>query len=82
MLTKASAELTLFDTLSRLTFAKAVKLLGGEGSRLIMAGGKHDIDIASQVEFNPQKFRLAMNETRRPEVRTRDRQRPQAILRF
>ena len=61
MLTKASAELTLFDTLSRLTFARAVKLLGAEGSRLIMAGGKHDIDIASQVEFDPQKFRLTMN---------------------
>jgi hypothetical protein len=26
-----------------------------------MAGGKHDIDIASQVEFDQQKFRLAMN---------------------
>jgi hypothetical protein len=61
MLTKASAELTLFDTLSRLTFARAAKLLGAEGSRLIMAGGKHDIDIASQVEFDQQQFRLAMN---------------------
>ena len=60
-MTKASAELTLFDTLSRLTFARAVKLLGAEGSRLIMAGGRHDIDIASQVEFDPQKFRLTMN---------------------
>ena len=44
MLTKASAQLTLFDTLSRLTFARAAKLLGAEGSRLIMTGGKHDID--------------------------------------
>src|SRR5487761_1720141 len=61
MLTKASAELTLFDTLSRLTFARAAKLLGAEGSRLIMTGGKHDIDIANQVEFDQQKFRLAMN---------------------
>jgi hypothetical protein len=46
VLTKASAELTLFDILSRLTFAKAVKRLAVEGSRLIMASGKHDIDIA------------------------------------
>ncbi|OYV78469.1 MAG: hypothetical protein B7Z73_19750, partial [Planctomycetia bacterium 21-64-5] len=61
MLTKASAELTLFDTLSRLSFARAAKLLGAEGSRLIMTGGKHDIDIASQVEFDQQRFRLAIN---------------------
>ena len=39
MLTQASAELTLFDTLSRLTFARAAKLLGAEGTRLITAGG-------------------------------------------
>jgi hypothetical protein len=26
-----------------------------------MTGGKHDIDIASQVEFDQQRFRLAMN---------------------
>jgi hypothetical protein len=61
MLTKTSAELTLFDRLSRLTFARAVKLLGTEGSRLIAAGGKYDIDIATQVEFDRHKFRLAMN---------------------
>jgi hypothetical protein len=61
MLTKASAELTLFDTLSRLTFARAAKLLDAEGSRLIIAGGKHDIDIASQVDFDQQTSRLAMN---------------------
>ena len=61
MLTKASAELTLFDTLSRLTFARAAKLLGAQGSRLIAAGGKYDIDIATQVVFDRRKFRLAMN---------------------
>ena len=31
MLTKPSAELTLFDTLSRLTFVRATKLLGCRG---------------------------------------------------
>lgn len=61
MLTKASADLTLFDTLSRLTFARAAKLLGSQGSQLIAAGGKYDIDIATQVEFDRRKFRLAMN---------------------
>jgi hypothetical protein len=61
MLTKASAALTLFDCLSRLTFARAAKLRGAVGSGLITAGGKHDIEIASQVEFDQQKFRLVMN---------------------
>ncbi len=61
MLTKPSADLTLFDTLSRLTFARAAKLLGAQGSQLIAAGGKYDIDIATQVEFDRHKFRLAMN---------------------
>jgi hypothetical protein len=37
MLTKPSAELTLFDTLSRLTFVRATKLLGAEGDHLIAA---------------------------------------------
>ena len=49
MLTKPSAELTLFDTLSRLTFTRATKLLGPEGNRLIAAGGKFDIDLTTQV---------------------------------
>lgn len=60
MLTKASAELTLFDLLSRLTFLKAAKLLGAEGQRLIAEGGKHDIDITTQVLLGPDEFRLAI----------------------
>ena len=63
MLTKTSAELTLFDTLSRLTLARAAKLLGAEGNRLIAAGGKYDIDIATQVEFDQQRFRLALSDS-------------------
>ena len=61
MLTKPSAELTLFDTLSRLTFARAAKLLGSEGDRLIADGGKYDIDITTQVEFDRDRFRLAVD---------------------
>jgi len=61
MFTKTNAELTLFDTLSRLTFTRAAKLLGTEGSRLLAAGGKYDIDIATQVRFDRHQFRLAMN---------------------
>ena len=63
MLTKPSAELTLFDTLSRLTFTSVTKLLGAEGDRLIAAGGKYDIDIATQVKFDRDRFRLAVDST-------------------
>ncbi len=63
MLTKPSAELTLFDTLSRLTFVRATKLLGAEGDHLIAAGGKYDIDITTQVNFDQDRFRLAVDST-------------------
>ena len=36
-------ELTLKDRLSRLTFTQARKLLGAEGNKLIMQGGKFEI---------------------------------------
>ena len=61
MLTKPSAELTLFDTLSRLTFARATKLLGPDGDHLIAAGGKYDVDINAQVKFDPDRFRLSVD---------------------
>ncbi|MDB6158849.1 MAG: helicase, superfamily [Gammaproteobacteria bacterium] len=63
MLTKPSAELTLFDTLSRLTFVRATKLLGADGNNLIAAGGKYDIDIATQVKFDRDRFRLTVDST-------------------
>jgi hypothetical protein len=63
MLTKPSAELTLFDTLSRLTFIRATKLLGADGNQLIAAGGKYDIDITTQVKFDRDRFRLAIDST-------------------
>jgi SNF2 family DNA or RNA helicase len=63
MLTKPSAELTLFDTLSRLTFVRAAKLLGANGNSLIAAGGKYDIDITTQVKFDRDRFRLAIDST-------------------
>ena len=63
MTTKAGAELTLFDTLSRLTFIRAARLLGPDGNRLIAAGGKYDIDISAQVEFDKDEFRLAIDST-------------------
>jgi superfamily II DNA or RNA helicase len=63
MLTKPSAELTLFDTLSRLTFVRATKLLGADGNSLIAAGGKYDIDITAQVKFDRDRFRLTVDST-------------------
>ena len=61
MLTKPSAELSLFDTLSQLDLLRAAKLLGPEGGRLITEGGQYDIDIATQVEFDRSRFRLAVD---------------------
>ena len=61
MLTKPSAELTLFDTLSRLTFTRAAKLLGPKGNRLIAIGGKFDIDLTTQVKFDREMFRLTLD---------------------
>jgi SNF2 domain-containing protein/SWIM zinc finger len=63
MLTKTSSELTLFDTLSRLSFTRAAKLLGAEGNRLIAAGGKYDIDITTQVKFDRDRFRLTLGDS-------------------
>ena len=61
MLTKPSAELTLFDTLSRLTFTRAARLLGPKGNRLIATGGKFDIDLTTQVKFDRDMFRLTVD---------------------
>jgi hypothetical protein len=59
--TKPGSELTLFDKLSRLSFLQATKLLGPMGADLIAAGGKHDIDITTHVEFDRDRFRLAVD---------------------
>ena len=51
MLTRSPKELTFRDVLSRLSHVQACRLLGPEGSRLIMQGGKFEVDIAEQVEL-------------------------------
>ncbi len=61
MLTKPSADLTLFDLLSRLTFPKAMTFLGPEAKRLITEGGKFEIDIATQVTCDKDVFRLVVD---------------------
>src|SRR3984893_2007007 len=63
MLTKPSAELISYDPLSRLTFVRPTKLLGADGNSLITAGGKYDIDITTQVKFDRDRFRLAIDST-------------------
>lgn len=56
--------LTLKDKLSRLTYVQACRLLGTQGEKMIMAGGKYDIDIPAQVTFTRDRFQLSMGEAR------------------
>jgi len=57
----AKKELTLKDRLSRLTFAQACKLLGPDGNKLIMQGGKFDItSIEENVYLGDDLFRLSV----------------------
>ncbi len=50
--------ITLRDKLSHLSYDQACKLLGAQGKRLIMAGGKYDIDLFERVTFNNKRFLL------------------------
>ena len=57
----AKKELTLKDRLSRLTFTQACKLLGPEGNKLIMRGGKFEItSIEDNVYLGEDLFRLSV----------------------
>ncbi len=59
MTTKSTAELTLRDRLSRLTYTQVCKLLGEEGEKLIRAGGTFEIDdMNRQVFLGEDLFRL------------------------
>jgi len=58
----AARELTLKDRLSRLTFGQAGKLLGPEGRKLIVQGGKMEIaSIEEQVYLGDDLFRLSVD---------------------
>ena len=58
----AQRELTLKDRLSRLSFTQACKLLGDEGNKLIMRGGKFSIDsIEENVYLGDDLFRLSVD---------------------
>ncbi len=57
----AKRELTLKDRLSRLTFAQACTLLGPDGNKLIMQGGKFEItSIEENVYLGDDLFRLSV----------------------
>lgn len=55
-------ELTLKDRLSRLTYLQACKLLGGDGGKLIQAGGKYDIILDGNIFLGGDLFRLSLPE--------------------
>jgi SNF2-related domain/Helicase conserved C-terminal domain/SWIM zinc finger len=50
--------ITLKDKLSHLTYREACKLLGPAGEKLIRQGGKYEIDIAEQVAWADNLFKL------------------------
>lgn len=50
--------MTLIDRLSRLTLGKAEKLLGPNGKKHLIEGSKIEVDIAEQVQFGRDFFRL------------------------
>ncbi len=52
----------LKDELSHLTYRQACKFLGSEGEKLIRAGGKYQIDIAEQVVWGDDFFRLNLED--------------------
>ncbi len=62
MTIKTSAELTLKDRLSRLSFVQAAKLLGPEGPCLIRKGGARDICIPEQVVLRDDFFCLELGD--------------------
>ncbi len=60
MTTKSTAQLSLHDRLSRLTFPQACRMLGPIGPKLIQEGGTYNVDIPSQVFFQGDLFRLRL----------------------
>ena len=56
--TKKSTELTLIDKLSRLSYQQTIRLLGGDGPKLLRAGDKWDFQIEEDVYLSEDLFRL------------------------
>ena len=61
--TKKSTRLTLHDKLSRLTYTRAVKLLGAKGEELIRRGASCDIEPSEDVRFTPKRFTVDLGDT-------------------
>ena len=55
---KKSKDLTLFDLLSQLTIQQGERLLGPNGARLVIDGGKAEIDPDQHARLNADEFRL------------------------
>jgi len=56
--TKKSTELTLIDKLSRLSYAKALKLLGSDAPRLLRTGNRWEFRFDEDVYVGEDLFRL------------------------
>src|SRR3990172_9018503 len=54
--------ITLKDRLSHLTYRETCKLLGPSGEQLIRLGGKYDIDIAEQVAWENDLFKVNLGD--------------------
>ncbi len=63
MTTKPTNKLTFKDRLSRLDFIQACRLLGEHGKKLILQGGKYDVDLDEQVYLGGDLFRLSFNDS-------------------
>jgi SNF2 family DNA or RNA helicase len=54
--------LTLKDRLSHLTYTQACKLLGPDGKKLLLHGGKYEINIDEQVTFDNRTLKVDLDE--------------------
>lgn len=54
---------TLRDRLSRLTYEKAVSLIGKAGKQLLNEGNQFDIDLETDVTLSKNVFRLRVDDT-------------------
>lgn len=82
MTTAKDTRLTLKDRLAHLNYAEACKLLGAQGSRLIIAGAAYDIDISTQVQLDNQRFTLSFPQPDKARVTIQPSKRAKRRMRF
>ncbi|MCY4264829.1 MAG: DEAD/DEAH box helicase [Gammaproteobacteria bacterium] len=61
---KNLGDLTLKDQLSHLTYTKVVKLLNPNGEKMLLHGGRFDIDPDTHVELDDDRFILKLYDAR------------------